>query len=505
MPMKWKIITCVNLIVVASLNAQTPADALRLSYQTLGGGTARSMGVGSAIGALGADYTAVGINPAGLASYRTSEIVLSLGLSQSRTNAILKDKTVVNASNQDQSTKFFISNLALVGCIKPKRGNWLTHNWTVGFNRTNNYAGAYYFKGESRGSVVNRFLEKANNGGSLNPFEEQLANETGAIYRKNASVPYKSDFDGYNDVPITKSQRGATSGRVNEMLFGYAANYREKLQIGVALGVPFIRFFDNRIYKESDTETATDIGRIPSFKELTFREIYNVSGTGINARIGLIYKPAYALRFGLSAQTPTRFFLSEGYNNSFNYQYIDVNASGGLVEGNETSRSPDGTFDYKINTPWKFTASSAYVIGKNGFVSADIDFINYSRMNFEYGIEDKDAQQSVNDDIRVDYASTANLRLGAEMAFDIFRFRAGLATLGLPSRASNTGYFENAAKMMSLGAGLRENHFYFDMAFQFIRTSDVFKPYQVSTDYEQTVVNRTRNSSLIVATAGIKF
>ena len=126
-------------------------------------------------------------------------------------------------------------------------------------------------------------------------------------------------------------------------------------------------------------------------------------------------------------------------------------------------------------------------------------------MNFEYGIEDKDAQQSVNADIRADYASTANLRLGAEMAFDIFRFRAGLATLGLPSRASNTGYFENAAKMMSLGAGLRENHFYFDMAFQFIRTSDVFKPYQVSTDYEQTVVNRTRNSSLIVATAGIKF
>jgi long-subunit fatty acid transport protein len=398
-----------------------------------------------------------------------------------------------------------MSNLAVVGCIKPIRGNWLTHNWTVGVNRNSNYNGAYYFKGESRGSLVNRFVERANRGGALNQFEEQLAYETGAIYRKDASVPFKSDFDGYNDVPIVKSQLGATSGRVNEMMFGYAANYREKFQVGVALGVPFVRFQDNRIYRESDTETATDIGRIPSFKELTFRENYNVSGTGINAKIGLIYKPLYSVRLGFSAQTPTRYFLSEGYNNNFNYQYIDVNPSGGLVQGNETSRSPDGAFDYKINTPWRFTASSAYVIGKNGFISADLDFLNYSRMNFEYGIEDKDAQQSVNSDIRADYVSTANLRLGAELAVDIFRLRAGLATLGLPSKATNTGYFENAAKMLSLGAGIRENHFYFDLAYQFIRTSDVFSPYQVSTDYEQTVVNRTRNNSLIVATAGFKF
>ena len=503
--MNWKLLSCIAILLTAELHAQTPADALRLSYQTLGGGTARSIGVGSAIGALGADYTAVGINPAGLASYRTSEIVFSPGLSQVRTNSELKDQAVKNTARSDQSTKFFIGNLALVGCIKPAKGNWLLHNWTIGFNRVNTYNGSYYFNGESRGSIVNRFLEKANKGGSLNPFEEELAKETGAIYRRDATVPYSSDFDGYNDVPISKSQQGETTGRVNEMTFGYAANYREKLQIGAVLGVPFFRFSDNRIYRETDTETATDLGKIPSFKELKFWENYNVSGRGINARIGIIYKPVYAVRLGLAAHTPTRFFLDEAYNNSFNYQYLDEISSGGLIEGNETSRSPQGVFDYKINTPWRFTASSSYLIGKRGFISADADILNYARMNFEYGIEDKDAQQSLNADIRRDYRTAVNLRLGAEWVYDIFRFRTGIATLGLPSKSPNSGYFEEASKMYSFGAGIRENRFYFDLAYQFVRTSDVFSPYQVSSDYASTVVTRTRNNSLIAATMGFKF
>ena len=126
-------------------------------------------------------------------------------------------------------------------------------------------------------------------------------------------------------------------------------------------------------------------------------------------------------------------------------------------------------------------------------------------MNFEYGIEDKDAQQAVNLDIRRDYTSNVNLRFGAEIVSDIFRFRGGIATIGLPSKSANTGYFENAAKMFSLGAGIRENRFFCDLAFQFIRTSDVFSPYQVSSDYPSTVVNRTRNNSLIAATLGFKF
>jgi hypothetical protein len=503
--MKIQFLIILSLLCFARLHAQTPSDALRLSYQSQGGGTARSMGVGGAIGALGADYTAVGINPAGLASYRTSEFVFSLGYTQVKTDALLEDKTKSNAVIADSKSKFFINNFAFVGSIRPKRGNWLTHNWTIGFNRINNYHGAYFFRGESSGSIVNRFKEKANSGSALNSFEEQLAYEVGAIYRKDNSVPFRSDFDGRNTEPIKKSQQGITSGRVNEMLLGYAANYKEKLQIGAAIGIPFMNFYDNRVYRESDVETATDLGRIPSFKELTFKENYAVTGTGINARFGIIYKPIQALRLGLSAQTPTKYYLNESYNNSFNYQYLDVNPDGDLIEGNQTARSPDGVFDYKIHTPWRFTASSALVIGKKGFVSADVEFVDYSNMNFEYGIEDKETQFGVNSEISTEYASTANIKLGAELVLDIFRLRGGFATFGLPAKVQNVDYFSNAAKMLSLGAGLRENHFYFDLAYQFIRTSDVYKPYQVSTDYEQTTVDRTKNSSLIVATVGFKF
>ena len=63
-----------------SAYSQIPEDVLKYSWQPIQG-TARSQAIGNAMGSLGGDLSSVYVNPAGIAFYKTSEFVLSPGLS----------------------------------------------------------------------------------------------------------------------------------------------------------------------------------------------------------------------------------------------------------------------------------------------------------------------------------------------------------------------------------------------------------------------------------------
>jgi hypothetical protein len=189
--MKSKLLNCIVAFSFIALtgNAQTPADALRLSIAQPYGGTARTMGVGGAMGALGADYSAIAINPAGLASFRTSEFVITPGYTSASTDAVLYNKSKANSVVNEGSAKFYLNNCAFVRARRPEGSNWTTQNWSIGFGRLKTFDASFYFKGESLGSIVNRMQEKANlKQTKFNGFEEQLAVETGAIYNKSNNL-----------------------------------------------------------------------------------------------------------------------------------------------------------------------------------------------------------------------------------------------------------------------------------------------------------------------------
>src|SRR5690554_8091036 len=85
--------------------AQGEIDALRFSREDLYG-TARAMSMGGAFGALGGDMTGVSINPAGIAVYRSSEVVGTLNLS--RVGSSVGDYDA-------NKTRFELDNLGFVG------------------------------------------------------------------------------------------------------------------------------------------------------------------------------------------------------------------------------------------------------------------------------------------------------------------------------------------------------------------------------------------------------
>jgi hypothetical protein len=498
---------CLSLLAFSQISAQTTSDILRYSRLQTGNGTARSVGVGGALGALGADYSAIANNPAGLASFRTSEFVLTPGFYNADTRTKLEG-SAENVGQSEKARKFILSNIGFVGSRRPTRGKWTTKNWAIGLNNQTTFNGGFFYEGTSVGSIVQRFQENASfkesKGDGFSQFEEQLGIEAGAVYKSTQTAEgYTSDFDGkQRDAAIFRSQESTTEGRVRDLNFAYAANYKEKLQIGASISVPFVSFYENKVYQESDDESADgkQVGNVPYFKSLSFAENLSQTGTGINAKLGLIFKPTQRLRLGAALQTGTNYKINETFNTSFRYVYYDASGK------NDTEvASPDGNFSYTMITPSKVTASAAYLFGKKGFISADMDFIDYSAMSFQSDT-DKSFISDLNKSITNTYRATSNLRIGGEFAMDIFRFRAGFATLGFPTKEfDNKSYFDTATKIYSAGIGLRENRFYADLGYQVMQSNVTDKPYIVSSDYTQPTVSRSDRNSQLVLTLGFKF
>jgi hypothetical protein len=504
--MKKQILYLLFSFVSTFIFAQNTTDLLRYSLLSQGSGTGRTMGIAGAGGALGADFSVVGTNPAGLASFRTSEFVFTPGYFNSTVvSKLVGDK---NVADRERSSKFNLNNIGFVSCRRPEYGNWTTKNFALGYNRIANFSNSYFYEGQANGSIINRFQENAtfkrSKGIALDGFEEGLADEANAIYLNGSNAKlYSSDFDGTaKNASIYHSQEGFVKGNIGELTASYAANYKEKILIGATIAFPFVNYTENKTYQESDDESldGKKTGNVPYFKSLIFKENLVQSGAGVNAKIGVIFKVSQSLRLGAAAHTPTVLSLTDNFTTEFTYNYIDNKG-----EATNQANSPDGVSSYTIRTPWKVSGNAAYLFGKKGFISADIDFVDYTQMNIQID-KDKAYQNKLNQSILSSYQPTVNVRVGAEYAKDIFRFRAGIATLGLPQKGfDDRSYFANATKMYTLGAGIRENNFYADLGYQVAQSNYTDKPYLVSADFAQPVVNKSRTNSQFVVTFGFKF
>ena len=90
-----------------------------------------------------------------------------------------------------------------------------------------------------------------------------------------------------------------------------------------------------------------------------------------------------------------------------------------------SSESPDGEFEYGLSTPWKAVVNGAWIIGKKGFVSTDIEYVDYTSAKYDFttnsdAIEDRNYQDEVNAEIKEIYKGTVNVKVGGELAMRVF-------------------------------------------------------------------------------------
>lgn len=77
-----KIITVIYTLsfVIGAVSAQSVYDGVKIADKDLNG-TARFVGMGGAMGALGGDITTMGTNPAGIGIYRSNDVMTSFSYS----------------------------------------------------------------------------------------------------------------------------------------------------------------------------------------------------------------------------------------------------------------------------------------------------------------------------------------------------------------------------------------------------------------------------------------
>ncbi len=480
--------------------AQNEIDALRYSQHSFGT-TARSLSMGGAFGALGADFSSLSINPAGIAFYRRGEFTVSTVFELASSNS-----NYINKSTTDNNANFGIGNLGLVWGFprEKKKEGWMGTAFGFGYNRINSFAERISFEGiNTKNSMLDYFAELANGTDYATLADDEYtplpfdATPAYNLYLIDTAPGYTNL---YNSATATGNlrQRGliTNKGSQGEIVFSFGGNYDNTIYIGGTLGIPYFNFSQSTVYEEfDDDKTIDDSTSLFNFKNFKYVNDLSTQGTGVNLKVGLIYKVNDMLRFGLAAHTPTYYRVNDQYSSTMSAAYEDAIVNGDV-------ESPDGKYSYSLITPFKAVASAAFLYQTYGLLSVDYEYTDYSTAKLN---SDEDNFSDANRTISNLYTYGQNIRVGAEIKYKVFSFRGGVA---LGSNPFN-GKFDFADGNLSSisytgGVGLRDKKFFFDLAYAYKKYNSVYTPYTLNEqETESATIKNVANR--VMLTFGIKF
>lgn len=489
---KFILLVALVFAMIAKTNAQGIDDIVRFSYLTETG-TSRSLGVGGSLSALGADFSVISNNPAGIGMFRGSELSFSPTFTFSGIDTRLINESQ-NIFESSSSRKFLMANFGMVFASQPRNvSKFKTFNFGLGFNQLINFNERFTFSGQSKGSIVDRYQYLANTFGSGN-FEAGMAIDAFALYDFNDDGIFDSDIELAPNALISKSGVVETRGSINEFTIGFGANYDERIILGATIGVPFAQFQSVKTYSEIDPGEDPD-GNVEYFENLELRDNLSTNGIGINLKLGAIFRVSQELRFGLAVHTPTSFNLEDSYRQNLEYTYLDNNQ-----QNTSSGQTPDGLFSYKIQNPWRAQLSAGYLFGKSGFLSAEAEFVDYSSARFRFEAF-KDDERRANEEVMEVMTSVLNLRVGGEYAIKSLRLRGGVSYL--PSFFEND---QNNILGIHGGFGYRFSTFYIDAGYRFSTQNQRYLPYFVDFEgVEISVVQKNTQRHRMMITIGSRF
>ncbi len=511
-------ITTCTLLGLATASAQNAYDAERLISTELNG-TARFVGMGGAMSALGGDISVLGTNPAGIGIFRSSDISATFGFNATSTGSHFN-----GTSMKEDRTRASFDQIGFVW--SSKIGNTTTLRYVnFGFN---------YHKSKN----FNRLFSA---GGALNGFSQswQLAQEmanvnlTGSEYDDilDANNPYEKywydlpllgmmgvktgvvdwpvdiedgplGWDGYRNNFYSDEEGG-----IHEYDFNVAFNIEDRFYIGATLGLKDAKYSRYTSYTEdlNDDYGAENGG-------YTLESFYDLMGTGVDFKLGTIVRPfeESPFRIGLAIHTPTWYELSESYNAEMTSDIFAFNEA-------YTQNLSDYlhheylNYDYRLMTPWKFNVSAGTTLGGLVAVGAEYEYADYSSAK----LEDIDGyelggQKAIEQQLKGVHTFRAGMEARLAPAFSI---RAGynystaafnkdsynaLALYSTQTDFNNT----EARNTFTFGLGYRGSVVYADLAYKYDAYKSNFYAFD-DIDLPATKVDNDRSQLLF--TIGARF
>ncbi len=430
-----------------------PADLFELSQTQFNFGTARSMAMAGAFTSLGADQASMSINPAGLGMYRHSDISITPMMS------FAKGENGHNVATYGSNSKnrFSMANIGIVINAYQGTGSLVSLSVGFGYNRLADFNYNYSSQRQSQkatvGDVFARQLAWAgvsknsfyNNNGSGNwnwnnigpdLWNAALMYRAFLIDQVDASNPdsWQPTWVGQNaDIGHYTSVK--SKGSIGEYAISVGANINNKFYIGATIGIQEV-YQRKYIDYQEDYIYATHSDKTPDFGDsgLNYQLLYSklnqstiVDGTGVNFKVGVVYRPIEGLRLGFAVHTPTYYSLTRKFQSSsagmaYANKHTDPNVSpdaNGYIstEGDPNMISPiledDGPNGWSFVAPTRMLFGASYTFGTIGLISVDYERDWYN------GIRIKDNPTSVkssyyNDVFRDLFKGSNTVRIGAE-------------------------------------------------------------------------------------------
>lgn len=494
--MKKLVYTISLLLLTFGVFAQDLTDALRYStYHT--SGTARSSAMGNAFGALGGDFSSLGINPAGAAIYRSGEFTISPSFGK-----ISIEGTYLGNTATDSKYNIGLDNIGYVTTFKTgetSESGLVSVSFGLGYNKLGSFSLNSLAEGSNAtSSLLGYFTDNANDPNvGFSDYYEQLAWDTDLLLQDNNNEYFNDISDNGYGQSVRKSID--RRGYINEYVLSLAANFNHKFYVGATLGIQDVYF------KESATISEWDANNdIPYFNNFNFNSFLKTTGNGFNFKVGAIFKPTEQLRLGLAIHTPTFYKFNDLYDASMK---SSITYDDGVTENTSAAPEKAGVYDYEIETPMRAIFSGAYVIGKSGLISVDYEIVDYSTAklkngngNYEY-IDENNA-------IAKAYKTTGNLHIGGEYRVNKnFSLRAGyenFPSVYKESYQNNTNpNGDSKYTTVSGGFGFKQGNIFFDATFKRIMSEDYLKFYPDPYANEMIDFNSTQNN--VIFTLGYKF
>ena len=519
----------VSLFAALSANAQETYENAKLAGEDLNG-TARYVGMGGAMEALGADISTIGSNPAGIGLFRHSNVSLSAGL--------LMQSDGKEFSNGKKTNLSFDQ---IGGVYTTRTGQKSFLNFGFNYHKSKNFdyilnaAGSLNGSSQNKQSYIKGILANENSGGffvgkdkkgqnvgyveapSLNNPSPNVASTWSQIdyLYWNSLIPGSTGTYNYEKATGYTLDRAHT-GYIGNYDFAVSGNLNDRVYLGLTFGMKDVNYKGYSEYRENFNNAGG----------VLVRDERKVTGSGFDITAGVIVRPVAEspFRIGAYVKSPTWYDLTTSNTTGLVY-----------AQGTKNKESYiSNSYDFKMWTPWKFGFSLGHTIGNNIALGATYEYENYANINsrvnnggyydyyydqyYESSIPDKNMNAHTKEVLKgvstlklgIEYKPVSNVALrmgynyvGAKYASDVQK-DPGLASLGT-AYSSTTDYTNwGEINRFTLGVGYQVKKFNIDLAYQYSAQKGSFAPFSNVKDVTYTSGTTTITESNIASITDVK-
>lgn len=541
-------------IAIAALTAVTLPSVAQDTYEGAKlmnndlNGTARYVGMGGALEALGADISTMGSNPAGIGLFRHSTISASMGI-VSQQDAVKFDGLGKTNFSFDQAGFVYSTRIGRQSFVNVGVNYHKSRNFDQILSAANSLNGASlnkvgFYKAEQGSADRGGYDLDFNEDGDLMGFENASPTAYRAYTFSQVDYLYMNafnlDFDDDGNASIYYSDgdnyqfNRAHRGWISDFDFNISGNINDRVYLGMTIGIHDVNY---KAYSEYGEQIAYVDRNMLSGHTLLCDE-RTIEGAGFDIKAGIIFRPIEfsPFRVGLSVSTPTFYDLKTSNFTRLSYDWSEQ-INGTIYDNNSTGKNGE-TYEFKMYTPWKFGVSLGHTVGTMLALGASYEYADYSATDIRvndgydyYGNMSSYSDREMNAHTDHTLKGMHTLKLGAELKPDAaMAVRVGynyvspmyeekgvrdatLNSIGV-MYSSTTDYVNwGDTHRVTCGLGYKYDSWNFDLAYQYSTTKGTFYPFQpgLEFNYKGVVENNpqatavSNNRHQVMMTIGYTF